>query len=208
MICMECFVSTMMFSSSGIIPPPHHTPPPLRHIPPQPRLQPLPPHPLGSLDHLPSCLGGHRTTWAIWPWVSSAILPASVVPIPPPFTCSPNTSVEQTPERTVTERSCMREVLRSSDLNGWRLCGKRSWENGRRDPRPNCPSGAVSAQARRKVIQRPLRVRRKRLKPRQRRNMTKRRRSTMRRRNNSRRTETSLLIQNIPYISLLPCRVF
>ena len=106
----------------------------------------------------------------------------------------------------------MKQLYRKNDINIFekisRPAGRRSWENGRRDPRPSCPSGAESVQARRKVIQRLPRVRRKRLRLRLRRSMTRRRRSTMRRRNNSRRTETSLLIQNIPYISLLPCQVF
>merc|ERR1719323_867124 len=59
-----------------------------------------------------------------------------------PSTCSPSTRGGQTPGHTETGRSCTRGEPRSSELSGWRLSGKRSWESGTRDPRPSCPSGA------------------------------------------------------------------
>merc|ERR1711982_170573 len=70
------------------------------------------------------------------------------------------------------------EIIRSEWLEA---VGRRSSESGTRDPRPSCPSGAVSVLARRREIQRPPRARRRGLKPRLRKSMRKGRR-TMRRR--------------------------
>merc|ERR1712060_1038162 len=48
-----------------------------------------------------------------------------------------------------------------SELKCSRLCGRTSTMTGPRDPRQDCPSGSVSALARRLETQRLLRVRRK-----------------------------------------------
>merc|ERR1711976_441255 len=138
--------------------------------------------------------------------VKKGIQRPSVVPTLPRYTCSPNTRDVQTPERTETVRSCMKVVLRFSEPSGWRPCGRRSWESGTRDLKPNCPSGAVSDLVRRREIQRLQRVRRRLLMMVVlRRNMKRKRRITRRRkRNKSSMTDLILLIHNIPYISLLP----
>merc|ERR1712211_222545 len=74
--------------------------------------------------------------------------------------CTPSTRDVPTPEPTTTERSCTKVAGRSSELRTLRPCGRRSTKTGPRDPRPACPSGSVSAQARRLEIQRPLKMRR------------------------------------------------
>merc|ERR1719419_1925369 len=66
-----------------------------------------------------------------------------------------------TPEPTETERSCTKVAGKLSELKCSRLCGRTSTMTGPRDPRQDCPSGSVSALARRLETQRLLRERRK-----------------------------------------------
>merc|ERR1712126_552425 len=73
-----------------------------------------------------------------------------------------------------TERSCTKVAGKLSELKCSRLCGRTSTMTGPRDPRQDCPSGSVSALARRLETQRLLRVTRKK-------SMKKRRRRKKRR---------------------------
>merc|ERR1711892_1237872 len=65
------------------------------------------------------------------------------------------------PELMMTERNCMKVAGRSSGQNLLMLSGKRSLRNSLRGHQRNFLSGSVRGQARRLVMLRPLRVRRK-----------------------------------------------
>merc|ERR1712004_614934 len=67
-------------------------------------------------------------------------------------------SAELTPAHTRTGGSCTKAAGRLSELNTCKLCGRRSTMSGRRGPRPSCPSGSASAQARRPVNPTPPRT--------------------------------------------------
>merc|ERR1719493_552699 len=101
--------------------------------------------------------------------------------------CTPSMSVEQIPDLMMTERKCMREAGKLSELNTLNLSGKRSTRSGARDLPEDSPSGLERDLARRRETQRPRRVvRKKRLLLLKRRNMMKRkkmRRNMMRKRN-------------------------
>merc|ERR1719516_987535 len=81
----------------------------------------------------------------------------------PRSACSPSMRDVPTPEPTATGRSCMRAAGKLSELRCSRPCGKTSTRTGARGPRPVCPSGSVSDQAKRLETQRPPRARRMRL---------------------------------------------
>merc|ERR1712128_178565 len=66
-----------------------------------------------------------------------------------------------TQELVMTERNCMKVAGRSSGQNLLMLSGKRSLRNSPRGHQRNFLSGSVRGQARRLVMLRPLRVRRK-----------------------------------------------
>merc|ERR1712107_912060 len=85
----------------------------------------------------------------------------SPVSIHPRSVCSPSIRDVPTPEPTETERSCTKVAGKLSELKCSKLCGRTSTMTGPRDPRQDCPSGSVSALARRLETQRLLRVRRK-----------------------------------------------
>merc|ERR1712130_857575 len=55
--------------------------------------------------------------------------------------CTPSMSVEQTPDLMMTERKCMREDGKLSELNTLKVSGKRNTMNGARDHPENSPSG-------------------------------------------------------------------
>merc|ERR1712076_334053 len=55
-------------------------------------------------------------------------------------------------------RSCTKAAGRLSEPSTCKLCGRRSTMSGRRGPRPSCPSGSASAQARRPVNPTPPRM--------------------------------------------------
>merc|ERR1719422_2293200 len=89
--------------------------------------------------------------------------------------CTPSMSVEQIPDLMMTERKCMREDGKLSELNTLNPAGKRNMMNGARDLPEDSPSGLERDQARRRETQRPQRVvRKKRLQLLRRRNMMKR----------------------------------
>merc|ERR1719250_133366 len=75
--------------------------------------------------------------------------------------CTPSMSAEQTPEPMMTGRSCMKVVGKLSEPSLLMLSGKRSMRNGQRDQQRNCPSGLVRGQARKLVMLRLLRVRKR-----------------------------------------------
>merc|ERR1712130_241428 len=103
--------------------------------------------------------------------------------------CTPSMSVEQIPDLMMTERKCMREVGKLSELNTLNLAGKRNTMNGARDLPEDSPSGSERDQARRRETQRPQRVvRKKRL-------QLLRRRKKMRR--NMMRKRYKLIFKNI-----------
>merc|ERR1712098_503692 len=79
----------------------------------------------------------------------------------PRSACTPSTSAELTPAHTRTGGSCTKAAGRLSELNTCKLCGRRSTMSGRRGPRPSCPSGSASVQARRPVSPTPLRTTRR-----------------------------------------------
>merc|ERR1719348_761972 len=85
--------------------------------------------------------------------------------------CTPSMSVEQIPDLMMTERKCMREDGKLSELNTLNLAGKRNTMNGARDLPEDSPSGLERDQARRRVTQRPQRVV---MKKRKKRNMMRR----------------------------------
>merc|ERR1719431_358313 len=100
--------------------------------------------------------------------------------------CSPSMSVEQTPGLMGTGRSSMREAVRSSGQNYWKLSGKKSSTSGQRGQRQDFQNGLVSDQATRKVIQKHqrakmtvelLRRKKKRRKKRKKRRRRKRRKN-------------------------------
>merc|ERR1719320_1087641 len=64
----------------------------------------------------------------------------------------------------MTGRSCMKVVGKLSELSLLMLSGKRSMRNGQRDQQRNFPSGLVRGQARKLVMLRPLRVKKKKSK--------------------------------------------
>merc|ERR1712098_233740 len=100
--------------------------------------------------------------------------------------CTPSMSVEQTPDLMMTERKCMREDGKLSELNTLKVSGKRNTMNGARDHPEDSPSGLERDQARRRETQRPQRVvRKKRLLLLKRKTMKKRKRKMMRRKNKS-----------------------
>merc|ERR1712154_488169 len=72
--------------------------------------------------------------------------------------CTPSMSVEQIPDLMMTERKCMREAGKLSELNTLNLAGKRNTMNGARDLPEDSPSGLERDQARRRETQRPQRV--------------------------------------------------
>merc|ERR1712130_345363 len=91
--------------------------------------------------------------------------------------CTPSMSVEQTPDLMMTERKCMREDGKLSELNTLKVSGKRNTMNGARDHPENSPRGLERDQARRRETQRPQRVvRKKRLLLLNRKTMKKRKR--------------------------------
>merc|ERR1712098_973063 len=95
--------------------------------------------------------------------------------------CTPSTSVEQIPDLMMTERKCMREAGKLSELNTLNLAGKRNTMNGARDLPEDSPSGLERDQVRRRETQRPQRELMKR-------NMMKKKRkkrNMMRRKNKS-----------------------
>merc|ERR1711978_553681 len=67
-------------------------------------------------------------------------------------------SAELTPAHTRTGGSCTKAAGRLSEPSTCKLCGRRSTMSGRRGPRPSCPSGSVSALARRPESPTPLRT--------------------------------------------------
>merc|ERR1712106_1130861 len=75
--------------------------------------------------------------------------------------CTPNMREELTPELMMTERNCMKVAGRSSGQNLLMLSGKRSLRNSPRGHQRNFLSGSVRGQARRLVMLRLLRVRRR-----------------------------------------------
>merc|ERR1711942_655150 len=85
----------------------------------------------------------------------------------------------------MTERSCTREVGRSSEQRSWMLSGKRSTRNGPRGPQRNSPSGSERGQAKRLETPQHPRVKKRVAKMPQPRRKKKRRRSTMKRRKRS-----------------------
>merc|ERR1712154_554045 len=101
--------------------------------------------------------------------------------------CTPSMSVEQIPDLMMTERKCMREAGKLSELNTLNLAGKRNTMNGARDLPEDSPSGLERDQARRRETQRPQRVVMKKRLQLLRRNMMKKRkkmrRNMMRKRN-------------------------
>merc|ERR1712121_75102 len=101
--------------------------------------------------------------------------------------CTLSMSVEQTPDLMMTERKCMREDGKLSELNTLKVSGKRNTMNGARDHPENSPSGLVRDPERRRESQRPQRVRKeKRLLQLKKRIMKKKRRkkrNMMRRKN-------------------------
>merc|ERR1719348_2087375 len=62
--------------------------------------------------------------------------------------CTPSMSVEQIPDLMMTERKCMREDGKLSELNTLNLAGKRNTMNGARDLPEDSPSGLERDQAR------------------------------------------------------------
>merc|ERR1711917_156058 len=97
--------------------------------------------------------------------------------------CTPSMSVEQIPDLMMTERKCMREAGKKSELNTLNLAGKRNTMNGARDLPEDSTSGLERDLARRRETQRPQRVvRKKRLLLLKRKRM---RRNMMRKRNKS-----------------------
>merc|ERR1719348_247391 len=86
--------------------------------------------------------------------------------------CTPSMSVEQTPDLMMTERKCMREDGKLSELNTLKVSGKRNMMNGARDHQENSPSGLERDPERRRESQRPQRVRKE--KRRKKRNMMRR----------------------------------
>merc|ERR1719383_394028 len=71
--------------------------------------------------------------------------------------CTPSTSVEQIPDLMMTERKCMREDGKLSELNTLNPAGKRNTMNGARDLPEDSPSGLERDQARRRETKRPSR---------------------------------------------------
>merc|ERR1719493_283809 len=69
--------------------------------------------------------------------------------------CTPSMSVEQIPDLMMTERKCMREAGKLSELNTLNLAGKRNTMNGARDLPEDSPSGLERDQARRRETQSP-----------------------------------------------------
>merc|ERR1712111_308805 len=59
---------------------------------------------------------------------------------------------------TRTGGSCTKAAGRLSEPSTCKLCGRRRTMSGRRGPRPSCPSGSASGQARRPVSPTPLRT--------------------------------------------------
>merc|ERR1712152_30040 len=72
------------------------------------------------------------------------------------FACIPSMSAELTQEHTKTGGNCTKEVGKLLEQSTFKLCGRRNTMNGRRGPRPSCPSGSASAQARSPETQSPL----------------------------------------------------
>merc|ERR1711978_54197 len=108
--------------------------------------------------------------------------------------CTPSMSVEQIPDLMMTERKCMREAGKLSELNTLNLSGKRSTRSGARDLPEDSPSGLEKDLARRRETQRPQRVVRKRkLLLLKRRIMKKRKRM----RRNMMRKRNKLIFKNI-----------
>merc|ERR1712142_760761 len=107
--------------------------------------------------------------------------------------CTLSMSVEQIPDLMMTERKCMREAGKLSELNTLNLSGKRSTMSGARDLPEDSPSGLERDLARRRETQRPQRVvRKKRLLLM--RNMMKKRK---RMRRNMMRKRNKLIFKNI-----------
>merc|ERR1712058_189933 len=94
-------------------------------------------------------------------WIVGGCFPShSLGSILPQSTCSPSTSVEQTPEPMVTERSCTKAELKSSEPNGSRLLGRKSSPSSPSGLLANFPSGSESGPAKRLVIPKLLMARR------------------------------------------------
>merc|ERR1719446_563421 len=70
-------------------------------------------------------------------------------------------NAEQTPEPMMTGRSCTKEAGRLSEQSLLMLTGKRSMRNGPRGHQRSFPSGLVRGQARKPVMLRLLRVRKR-----------------------------------------------
>merc|ERR1712114_86253 len=110
--------------------------------------------------------------------------------------CTPSMSVEQTPDLMMTERKCMKVAGKLSELNTWRLHGRRSMMTGARDHPRSFPSGSVRDPARRRENPRLLRERREKRQLQLRRIMRKKRRrkrSMMKRRNKHSKTNTIIV---------------
>merc|ERR1719322_1700426 len=108
--------------------------------------------------------------------------------------CTPSMSVEQIPDLMMTERKCMREDGKLSELNTLNLAGKRNTMNGARDLPEDSPSGLERDQARRRVTQRPQRVVMKKRLQLLKRNMMKKKKKMRR---NMMRKRNKLIFKNI-----------
>merc|ERR1711892_1633163 len=97
--------------------------------------------------------------------------------------CTPSMREELTPELMMTERSCMKVAGRSSGQNLLMPSGKRSTRNGPRGYQRNFPSGSVRGPAKRLVMLRPQKVRKKVVKtqPQKKKTMTKKKKKRRRR---------------------------
>merc|ERR1712083_204620 len=75
--------------------------------------------------------------------------------------CTPSMNAEQTQEPMMTGRSCTKEAGRLSEPSLLMLSGKRSMRNGPRGHQRSFPSGLVRGQARKLVMLRLLRVKKR-----------------------------------------------
>merc|ERR1712083_79622 len=91
--------------------------------------------------------------------------------------CTPSMNAEQTQEPMMTGRSCTKEAGRLLELSLLMLSGKRSMRNGPRGHQRSFPSGLVRGQARKLVMLRLLRVRKRVVKRHQKRRKRKKRKS-------------------------------
>merc|ERR1712038_538127 len=66
----------------------------------------------------------------------------------PRSACTPNMNAEQIPGPMKTDVSCTKVDGKLSELNIFKLVGRRNTRNGRSVPRPNCPNGLERGPAR------------------------------------------------------------